>query len=306
MSTKIAMLLGALAVAGLASAASSSPADEGRLRVSMDARELFVPGEKFGVAIELTAVGGDVELEAWRLSPAILSLDGKPLLPRSNGSSITLAQDDVISMSFEVGARIDKTSDFALGCDGSGEEALSVTVLEKAGAELDFMTLPVEDLGKYRVYMRTNQGDMLHEMWPHLAPNHVRNFLDLSHTGFYDGVIFHRTGRGFMIQGGDPTGTGRGSGPRNVDAEFSKEAHVRGVLSMARGPGPNSASSQFFVMHGSSPSLDGKYSIFGKMMIGYDALEAIVTAPGQASPRDGTVRPTQDQVIERAIVVLAK
>ena len=305
MSPKIAVLLGALAVAGLASAASSSLAPEGRLRVSMDAPELFVLGEKFGVEVELLATGGDVEVEAWRLTLASFEVDGKALSARSDKHKITLAQGDTIELHFDLGKRIDRLSRFTLACDGSDANPIDVMALEPASKELDFMSIPAEDLGKYRIYMRTSRGDMLHEMWPHLAPNHVRNFLDLSHTGFYDGVIFHRTGAGFMIQGGDPTGTGSGSGPRKLKAEFSKEAHVRGVLSMARGGhSVDSASSQFFVMHGTAPGLDGQYSIFGKMMIGYDTLDAIVTEPGKPG-RDGTIRPFVDQAIERAIVVLA-
>jgi peptidyl-prolyl cis-trans isomerase B (cyclophilin B) len=177
-----------------------------------------------------------------------------------------------------------------------------VEVLQPAPAGLDFLELPVDQLDDYRVLLRTNLGNMLLEFWPEAAPNHVRNFLDLAYTDFYDGIIFHRVIPGFMIQGGDPTGTGRGSGPRMLDAEFSTEPryeHLPGVLSMARSNDPNSASCQFFVMHGKAEALDGQYSAFGKLVRGQEVVDAIVNTPrGQGD------RPNQPQTIESATVVL--
>ncbi len=306
MSLKALLLLGVVSAAGFASAASASSSAEGKLRVRLDAREIFVSGEPFVVQVELSAVGGEVDLEGWRLTPACIEVDGKPLSPRRDKHSIALAEGDSIELRFDLRGRLDPQSNFELTCAGSEANPVEISALQPAAKELDFMSIPAEELSAYRVFLHTNRGDMLHEMWPHLAPNHVRNFLDLAHTGFYNGTTFHRTGIAFMIQGGDPTGTGGGSGPRQVKAEFSREPHVRGILSMARGGHDvNSASCQFFVMHGTAPGLDEQYSVFGKMLIGYDVLDAIVSAPGQVNPRDGTIRPTEPQVIERAVVVLA-
>ncbi|TAJ17812.1 MAG: peptidylprolyl isomerase [Planctomycetota bacterium] len=164
--------------------------------------------------------------------------------------------------------------------------------------------MPVGELEKYWVVLDTVRGQMVAEFYPAIAPNHVRNFLELSYTGFYDGTIFHRVGRGFMIQGGDPDGTGMGgNGTKRLKAEFTRyKKHVKGILSMARSGHPDSASSQFFVMHGASPGLDGAYSIFGNLVRGYAALDAIANSKGTAIDA-GTVRPAEQQVLVKATVV---
>ncbi len=119
------------------------------------------------------------------------------------------------------------------------------------------------------------------ELYPEIAPNTVNNFLSLVASGFYDGVIFHRVISGFMIQGGDPTGTGTGGAGYTIRGEFTKNGfpnhlkHERGVLSMARTMLPNSACSQFFVMHKNSPHLDGQYAAFGKVIEGMDVVDEI-------------------------------
>ncbi|HEX6883170.1 MAG TPA: peptidylprolyl isomerase [Planctomycetota bacterium] len=165
---------------------------------------------------------------------------------------------------------------------------------------MDEAALPAAELAKYWVLLTTNRGDLLAEFWPDVAPNHVRNFLDLSHTGFYDGTTFHRVIPGFMIQGGDPDGSGSGNGPRILKAEFNAKKHVPGVLSAARTPDPNSASCQFFVMHANAPHLDGQYSGFGQLVTGLDVVDRIVKTPrGQGD------RPHEPQIIERAVVVKA-
>jgi peptidyl-prolyl cis-trans isomerase B (cyclophilin B) len=137
--------------------------------------------------------------------------------------------------------------------------------------------------------IETSMGSMTVEFWPDVAPKHVENFLNLARTGFYEGVIFHRLIPGFMIQGGDPTGTGTGSnGNVRLKAEFNKRAdrkHVRGVLSMARSSDPNSASCQFFVMHQDSTHLDGQYSAFGKVISGIEVVDKIVGVPKGAGDR---------------------
>ena len=118
--------------------------------------------------------------------------------------------------------------------------------------------------------------------------------------GYYDGVIFHRVIPGFMVQGGDPTGTGTGSGPRRLQAEFNERQHTRGVVSMARSADPNSGSCQFFLMHANAPHLDGQYSGFGNIVSGLDVVDLIVN-----TPRNRQDRPNIEQRIISAIVVPA-
>jgi peptidyl-prolyl cis-trans isomerase B (cyclophilin B) len=143
--------------------------------------------------------------------------------------------------------------------------------------------------------IETTAGSMTVEFWPDVAPEHVKNFIELAKSDFYKDVIFHRVIPGFMIQGGDPTGTGTGSnGNTRLKAEFNKRPdrrHSRGVLSMARSSDPNSASCQFFVMHQDSPHLDGQYSAFGKVTSGIETVDKIVSAP--AGPNDRPKNPAK-------------
>ena len=124
-------------------------------------------------------------------------------------------------------------------------------------------------------------GVMSVELYPDVAKNTVDNFISLVQKGFYDGVIFHRVIKGFMIQGGDPTGTGMGGPGYGIKGEFrgngvaNELVHERGVISMARSRHPDSAGSQFFLMHKKSPHLDGQYAGFGKMTEGLDVLDGI-------------------------------
>lgn len=119
------------------------------------------------------------------------------------------------------------------------------------------------------------------ELYPEIAPITVENFLKLVNNGFYDGLIFHRVIPGFMIQGGDPTGTGMGGPGWTIKGEFKTNGvnnnlkHERGVLSMARAMDPNSAGSQFFIMHEDAPHLDGQYAAFGKVIEGIDTVDYI-------------------------------
>lgn len=121
------------------------------------------------------------------------------------------------------------------------------------------------------------------ELYPEIAPNTVNNFIELTQKGYYNGVIFHRCIKGFMIQGGDPTGTGTGGPGYRIAGEFSSNGfknelkHTRGVLSMARTMIPNSAGSQFFIMHVDYPYLDGQYATFGKVIEGMDVVDRIAT-----------------------------
>ena len=141
------------------------------------------------------------------------------------------------------------------------------------------------------------------ELYPELAPNTVNNFLSLVQKGFYDGIIFHRVIEGFMIQGGDPKGVGTGGPGYHIKGEFKSNGvenpikHERGVLSMARAQHPDSAGSQFFVMHAAAPYLDGQYAAFGKVIEGMETADAIVN-----QPRDAMDRPRQDQCIKSITV----
>ncbi len=141
------------------------------------------------------------------------------------------------------------------------------------------------------------------ELYPETAPNTVRNFISLINKGFYDGVIFHRVIAGFMIQGGDPDGTGMGGPGYSIRGEFSGNgfpndlAHEPGVLSMARAMDPNSAGSQFFIMHETSPHLDGQYAAFGKVTEGLDVVDAIARVE-----TDAMDRPRTPQVIAKMTV----
>jgi len=129
------------------------------------------------------------------------------------------------------------------------------------------------------------------ELYPEHAPITVKNFEKLVSEGFYDGLTFHRIIKGFMIQGGDPQGNGMGGADENIEGEFRANGHpnpikhVRGVISMARAFNPNSASSQFFIMHADAPHLDGQYAAFGKVTSGMDAVDEIAEVPTDYSDR---------------------
>lgn len=141
------------------------------------------------------------------------------------------------------------------------------------------------------------------ELYPEIAPNTVKNFISLINHGFYDGVIFHRVIPGFMIQGGDPEGTGMGGPGYAIKGEFTSNGfknelkHERGVLSMARTMMPNSAGSQFFVMHKDSPHLDGEYAAFGKVIEGMEEVDKIASQKTNYADK-----PKEDQVIEKVTV----
>ena len=135
-------------------------------------------------------------------------------------------------------------------------------------------------------------GDVMKaELYPDVAPNTVNNFVSLVKKGFYDGLIFHRIIAGFMIQGGDPDGTGMGGPGYSIKGEFNYNGfdnslkHSRGVLSMARAQHPDSAGSQFFIMHANAPHLDGQYAAFGKLIEGEDVLDKIASVDTDYSDR---------------------
>ncbi|MGO9487391.1 MAG: peptidylprolyl isomerase [Rhodomicrobium sp.] len=123
--------------------------------------------------------------------------------------------------------------------------------------------------------LETTQGRVVIELRPDLAPNHVARIKELAQQGFYDGVVFHRVIEGFMAQTGDPTGTGRGGSGKNLKAEFSKAPHERGTVSMARANHPDSADSQFFICFDDAHFLDGKYTVWGRVIEGMENVDKI-------------------------------
>lgn len=147
-------------------------------------------------------------------------------------------------------------------------------------------------------------GDVIKaELYPDIAPISVNNFISLINKKFYDGLIFHRVIRGFMIQGGDPEGSGMGGPGYSIKGEFSSNGvqnnlkHTEGVLSMARSMAPDSAGSQFFIMHKNSPHLDGQYAAFGKVIEGQDVVNKIAE-----TATDYSDRPLENQVMKSVTV----
>ena len=136
-----------------------------------------------------------------------------------------------------------------------------------------------------KLNLTLDTGEVEIKLRPDLAPAHVERIGTLANEGFYDGVVFHRVIPGFMAQGGDPTGTGRGGSDKpDIKAEFSKEAHVRGVCSMARTPDPNSANSQFFIVFDDATFLDGQYTVWGQVTEGMEHVDALPKGEPPRSP----------------------
>ncbi|GLG05841.1 peptidylprolyl isomerase [Ruminococcus sp. OM05-10BH] len=154
------------------------------------------------------------------------------------------------------------------------------------------------------VTFEMENGDIIKaELYPEIAPNTVRNFVSLAGKGFYDGLIFHRVIRGFMIQGGCPNGTGMGGPGYSIKGEFAQNGvtndlkHTPGVLSMARAMHPDSAGSQFFIMHEAAPHLDGAYAAFGKVTEGMDVVNKIAE-----TATDYSDRPLETQRMKKVTV----
>ena len=140
--------------------------------------------------------------------------------------------------------------------------------------------------------IQTTAGDIHIRFFPEVAPNHVKNFIDLAQSGFYEGIKFHRVIPGFMIQVGDPNTIsgnpatwGSGGSPNKLKAEFNNISHKRGIISAARTQDPNSASSQFFIVVADSPFLDRQYTVYGEVIKGMDVADKIVSAPRDANDR---------------------
>jgi len=310
--------LAAVALVASTPAPAESGASNAELREAWSSRTTFVAGGDFPVSFEYTAGTEAVELPTWRLGAGAFSIAGKPLGERGE-KTFMLPAGANMKVSFDLGPALVASGvaeSFELGFEGSTPK--KIAFYRPAGEELDFIDpskIATEDLANYLVLLRTNQGEMLVEMAPELAPNHVRNFLDLSYNGFYNGVKFHRVIPGFMIQGGDPftkdpakkAQWGSGNGPRMLEAEFSSAKHERGTLSMARLGGNNdSASCQFFICHAKATNLDGQYSVFGKLVSGFETLDAIALTPAESAVRGAPPSsPIEPQEILSAVVLFA-
>jgi cyclophilin family peptidyl-prolyl cis-trans isomerase len=167
---------------------------------------------------------------------------------------------------------------------------------------------PMSDYTDKVAELHTTAGEIDIRFFPDVAPNHVKNFIDLAQKGFYNGTKFHRVIPGFMIQGGDPntktndtSSWGTGGSGKNIAAEFNTISHKRGIVSMARASDPNSASSQFFIVVKDSPFLDRQYTVFGQVTKGMDVADKIVNAP-----RDANDRPNNPTTIQKVVIRDAK
>jgi peptidyl-prolyl cis-trans isomerase B (cyclophilin B) len=162
--------------------------------------------------------------------------------------------------------------------------------------------------------IKTSEGDMVVEFWTDAAPNTIENFKKLARSGFYNGTIFHRIVKGFMVQGGDPNSKdpakenryGEGGPGYKIKAEFNDHPHERGVISMAREPDPDSAGSQFFICLGPVPRLDHQYTTFGKLIKGDDVVEKIGDTPVTRNSMGENSKPTKRVTIEKIDIVAAE
>ena len=173
-------------------------------------------------------------------------------------------------------------------------------------------TSPVNATNEVAV-IKTSEGDMIVQFWTDAAPNTIDNFKKLARSGFYNGTIFHRIVKGFMIQGGDPNSKdptkenryGEGGPGYKIKAEFNDHSHERGVISMAREPDPDSAGSQFFICLGPVPRLDHQYTTFGKLIKGDDVLGKIGDTPVSRNSMGENSKPTKRVTIEKIDIVAA-
>ena len=173
------------------------------------------------------------------------------------------------------------------------------------------ITKPAANAQKEVAVIDTTDGKMEIEFWPDVAPKTVANFIKLAKSGFYNGTLFHRIIKGFMIQGGDPltkdpsakASWGTGGPGYSIPAEFNDRHHVFGVISMARSSDPNSAGSQFFLCLGDCPSLDHQYTDFGKLIKGADVLKKIGDTPVTASPSGEMSEPTKEVKVKSIKII---
>ncbi len=184
-----------------------------------------------------------------------------------------------------------------------------------SGKEAKDVSQETPDLsGHTQVQIEMESGDkMVFELYPEYAPETVSNFINLVNEKFYDGLTFHRIIKGFMIQGGDPSGNGSGGSDKKIKGEFSENgftqntlSHTRGVISMARSQDPDSASCQFFIMHDDqyASQLDGKYAAFGKLISGEETLDKLADTPVTMDKSSGEVSSPEEKVVIKSITLL--
>lgn len=297
---------------------------EGAAQASLDAPNLMIQGNPYVVEVRIEAPADrSITLPSTVIGAGAFQLDGVALGETEGATAISLLPGQVVETTIDLAPVIAecegfKKREFQLQYVGlSGVDPVEVFFLRRAEPGIDFMQLPVEQLGDYDVVLQTMYGPMWVQLWADITPHHARNFLDLAYRGFYDENHFHRVIPGFMVQGGGARPAN--PAPRRVKNEFNDRRHVAGVLSMARLgadtkdadgnliPQYDSATCEFFIVHKTSPHLDGKYTAFGKIVLGLDALERIVDSVKEGfNPRDPrTHRPKVRQEIKRALVVRA-
>ena len=272
----------AIVFLALGVAAPTEPVQKkGDYVATFSAPSLCIQGEPYRVTVDIVGVGEKpCQMPAWLLTPAAWLVNNKPLVRREAEGSIELDPGQTLSMSVDLAPRISERFDsdpidFRLSFAESGVDPIDVIYLALPERGINFEELPKEQLGNYQVVLQTTGGPIWVEMWPDVAPNHVRNFLDLASKGFYDGSPFYRIIPLFMAQGG--RAANGEAPPRKLDAEFNSRNHDAGVLSAARLPGDiNSATSEFFIVHKNAPHLNGKYSAFGRVIDGMDAVDKMV------------------------------
>ena len=175
------------------------------------------------------------------------------------------------------------------------------TYAAAVSAEVKTITVTKEEVKRMaatKAVIETKFGNMTLKFFPDVAPGHVKNFLDLAKSGFYDKTIFHRVIPGFMIQGGDPNGNGTGGPGYNIKAEFNEKPHKRGILSMARTGDPNGAGSQFFICVKDSLFLDRQYTVFGEVVSGMEVADKIANLPRNAMDKPNERVEIKVKVIE--------
>lgn len=155
---------------------------------------------------------------------------------------------------------------------------------------------------KYYAVVKTNKGTFKFKFYTADAPYTSSSFINLARAGFYDGLTFHRVIKGFMIQGGDPDGTGKGGPGFSIDAEFNKNKHLKGTVAMARSQSVNSAGSQWYVCLEPQPFLDGEYTVFGQVVEGQDVVDAIGNVPTTGSRRRPQDRPLEPVIMEKITI----
>jgi len=232
-----------------------------------------------------------------RLLVAVLLVAGVACSQRGADSA---AQSDTVATDTMTTASSSTTSSTTAAADTAASATATDTATTAAAQENASMSNYENKVAE----LHTSAGEIDIRFFPDVAPNHVKNFIDLANKGFYNGTKFHRVIPGFMIQGGDPntksgdpSSWGVGGSGTNVKAEFNTVSHKRGIVSMARAQHPDSASSQFFIVVADSPFLDRQYTVFGQVTKGMDVADKIVSAP-----RGANDRPNSPTTIDKVVI----